>query len=59
MNFNDFFRPGVYATATFGVPPHVAESSTAGWHIRLTAVRAFKEIFKSVGQTGGYVFTPG
>lgn len=57
VNFNDFFSPGVYATPTFGFPPQVAELQHGGWRIRLTAVPEFKEIFKSVGETGGYAFT--
>jgi len=57
VNFNDFFTPGVYASPTFGFPPHVAELQHGGWRIRLTAVPEFKEIFKSVGETGGYAFT--
>ena len=57
VNFNDFFTPGVHATSNFGFPPHVAELQHGGWLIRLTAVPEFKEIFKSVGETGGYVFT--
>jgi hypothetical protein len=57
VNFNDFFTPGVHATSTFGSPPHVAELQHGGWRIRLTAVPEFKETFKSVGETGGYVFT--
>jgi hypothetical protein len=57
VNFNDFFTPGVYATPTFGFPPHVAELQHGGWRIHLTAVPEFKEIFESVGETGGYAFT--
>lgn len=29
VNFNDFFTPGVYATPTFGFPPHVRSFGTA------------------------------
>ena len=57
VNFNDFFTPGVYATTTFGFPPHVAELQHGGWRISLTAVPEFKKIFKSLGETGGYAFT--
>jgi len=57
VNFNDFFTRGVYATPTFGFPPHVAELQHGGWRIRLTAVPEFRETFKSVGETGGYAFT--
>ena len=57
VNFNDFFTPGLHGTSTFGSPPHVAELQHGGWRIRLTAVPEFKEIFKSVGATGGYAFT--
>ena len=57
VNFNDFFTPGVYATPTFGSPPHAAELHHGGWRISLTAVPEFKEIFKSVGEAGGYAFT--
>jgi hypothetical protein len=57
VNFNDFFTPGVYMTPTFGFPPQVAELQHGGWRIRLTAVPGFKEIFESVGEAGGYVFT--
>ncbi len=57
VNFNDFFSPGVYATPTFGSPPHVAELQHGGWRIRYTAVPEFKEIFESVGEIGGYAFT--
>lgn len=57
VNFNDFFTPSVHATSTFGSPPHVAELHHGGWRIRLTAVSEFREIFKSVAENGGYVFT--
>lgn len=57
VNFNDFFTPGVYATPTFGFPPHVAELLHGGWRLQLAAVPAFKDVFKSVGQAGGYIFT--
>jgi hypothetical protein len=58
VNFNDFFTPGVYMTPTFGFPPQVAELQHDGWRIRLTAVPGFEDIFKSVEEAGGYVFTP-
>jgi hypothetical protein len=57
VNFNDFFTPSVYATPSFGFPPHVAALQHGGWRIHLTAVPEFRNIFKSVGQTGGYAFT--
>jgi hypothetical protein len=57
VNFNDFFTPGVYPTPTFGFPPHVADLQHRGWRIQLTAVPGFKDIFKNVSETGGYVFT--
>jgi hypothetical protein len=57
VNFNDFFTPGVHPSPAFGIPPHVAELLHASWRIRLSAVPEFKEVFRSVSETGGYAFT--
>lgn len=57
VNFNDFFTPGVQPSPAFGFPPHVADLAHAGWRVRLAAVPQFKDIFKSVGETGGHAFT--
>ena len=37
--------------------PMLAELQHGGWRIGLTAVPEFRNIFKSVGETGGYAFT--
>ncbi|MCA1563200.1 MAG: hypothetical protein LC753_09675, partial [Acidobacteria bacterium] len=49
--------PGPKQASAFGFPPHVADLRYGGWRIRLTAVQQFREIFKSLGETGGYAFT--
>ncbi len=57
VNFNDFMTPGVTLTPAFGFPPHIAELTYGGWRIQLTTVKDHRNIFKSVGKTGGYAFT--
>jgi hypothetical protein len=57
VNFQDFLTPGPRQASIFGFPPHVAELRYGGWRIRLTAVEQSREIFKSLGETGGYAFT--
>jgi hypothetical protein len=57
VNFQDFFTPGPKPAPVFGFPPHVADLRYGGWLVRLTAVKEHREIFKSLGETGGYAFT--
>lgn len=55
VNFSDFMTPG--PRPSFGFPPSTAELLWNGWRIRLSAVEQSEEIFKSLGETGGYAFT--
>jgi hypothetical protein len=57
VNFQDFLTPGPKQAPVFGFPPHIADLRFGGWLIQLTAVQQSKEIFKSLGETGGYAFT--
>ena len=57
VNFQDFDTPGPKPAQVFGFPPHVSDLRYGGWRIQLTAVKEHKEIFKSLGATGGYAFT--
>lgn len=57
VNFVDFLTPDPTPAPVFGFPPHVSELRYGGWRIRLTAVKEHREIFKSLGATGGYAFT--
>lgn len=57
VNFSDFITPGPRTAPEFGYPPSVAELRWDGWRIRLSAVEQSTEIFKSLGETGGYAFT--
>lgn len=57
VNFQDFLTPGPKQAPVFGFPPQVADLRFDRWLIQLTAVQQSKEIFKSLGETGGYAFT--
>jgi hypothetical protein len=57
VNFQDFLTPGPKPAPVFGFPPHVSDLRYGGWRVQLTAVREHSEIFKSLGETGGYAFT--
>ena len=57
VNFSDFLTAGPRQSPVFGYPPSVAGLEHDGWRIRLSAVKESEQIFKSLGETGGYAFT--
>jgi hypothetical protein len=57
VNFVDFLTPGPKPAPVFGYPPHVADLHYDGWRIRLSVVGNSQQVFKSLGETGGYAFT--
>jgi hypothetical protein len=57
LNFTDFLTPGAWPSPAFGFPPKAAELQAAGWRVRLSAVEKSDDVFKALGETGGYAFT--